>query len=168
MKLFKTTFFPFLVLALTACGALDPVTLNVKADLYKYRYAYIMKTGSVTASTSVQTYYDGYVSGGVTHTVNPTDIMSGYLMKKGFTILPELDDAKLAETLVVSYGELGRRSVGFLFLDTASRVVVHLRDAKTNDLVASAEAEESGLTEADNIRYAINRALDAIFAAPRY
>jgi hypothetical protein len=35
-------------------------------------------------------------------------------------------------------------------------------------MTASAEAEDSGSTEADNIRYAIREALDAIFASPRH
>ena len=36
------------------------------------------------------------------------------------------------------------------------------------DVIASAEAEDYGSTEADNVRYALRKALDAIFAQPRY
>ena len=156
-------------LALTACGALKPTTCSVQPTFYKYRYVYIMPTGSVTGSTGVYTsYVDDRVYGGVTRTTNPSDMMSGYLMQKGLTILPQLDEAKKAETLVLSYGETDRRDVGFLWSSTSTGIIIQFRDALTNDLIASAEAEDYGSTEADNVRYALRKALDAIFAQPRY
>ena len=161
----------FIVLAATACGALKPTTCSVQPNFYKYRYVYIMPTGSVTGSTGVSTYRTSdrnYVSGGVTKTTNPADLMSGYLMQKGFTVIPQLDQNKLSETMVLSYGETGHRSVGFLWLFDATSIIIQFRDAQTNDLIASAESEDYGSTEADNIRYAIRNALDAIFAQPRY
>ena len=165
----KKLLFFFAALALTACGALKPTTCSVQPTFYKYRYVYIMPTGSVTGSTSVYTsYVDNRVHGGKTKTANPADLMSGILMQKGFTILPQLDPNKLAETLVLSYGETGQRDVGFLWLSTSTSIIIQFRDAKTNDLIASAEAEDFGSTEADNVRYAIQKALDAIFAQPRY
>lgn len=168
MKTLKGFLACLMLLTMTACGSLQPVTTSVQPTFYKYKYLYIVPTGSVTASTSVHTNYDGTVSGGLTRTVNPADIIKGYLMKKGMNILPALDQDKLSETLVVNYGETGRRSAGFLFLDVATEIVIQFRDAKTNDLVASAQAEDYGRTEADNVRYAIERALDAIYSSPRY
>lgn len=156
-------------IVLTACGALKPTTCSVQPTFYKYRYVYIMPTGSVTGSTGVYTsYVDNRVHGGVTRTTNPSDMMSGYLMQKGLTILPQLDEAKKAETLVLSYGETDHRDVGFLWLSTSTGIIIQFRDAQTNDLIASAEAEDFGSTEADNVRYALRKALDAIFAQPRY
>ena len=95
-------------------------------------------------------------------------MMSGYLMQKGFVVLPQLDQNKLEETLVLSYGETGHGSAGVLWLYTTTSIIIQFRDAKSNDLIASAEAEDWGYTEADNVRYALRGALDAIFAAPRY
>lgn len=158
----------FIVLLATACGALKPTTCTVQPNFYKYRYVYIMPTGSVTGSTAVHTIDRNYVTGGVTKTTNPADMMSGYLMQKGFTILPQLDQNKLSETLVLSYGETDHRSVGFLWLFDATSIIIQFRDAQSNELVASAESEDYGSTEADNIRYAIRNALDAIFEQPRY
>ncbi len=156
-------------LAMTACGALKPTTCSVQPTFYKYRYVYIIPTGSVTGSTSVYTSsVDNRVHGGETRTTNPADMMSGYLMQKGFTILPQLDQNKLSETLVLHYGETGHRSVGFLWLFDATSIIIQFRDAQNNDLIASAESEDYGATEADNVRYAIRNALDAIFAQPRY
>ena len=165
----KILFFFIAALALTGCGALKPTTCSVQPNFFKYRYVYIMPTGSVTGSTGVYTsYIDDRVHCGVTRTTNPSDMMSGYLMQKGFTVVPQLDQNKLAETLVLSYGETGHRDVGFLWLSTSTNIIIQFRDAQTNDLMASAEAEDFGSTEADNVRYAIQKALDAIFAQPRY
>jgi hypothetical protein len=158
----------FAVFTMTACGTLKPTTCSVQPTFYKYRYVYIMPTGSVTGSTGVYNITRNYVAGGVTKTTNPADMMSGYLMQKGFIVLPQLDQTKLAETLVLSYGETDHRDVGFLWLFDATSIIIQFRDAQTNDLIASAEAEDSGSTEADNIRYAIRKALDAIFVQPRY
>ena len=158
-----------IVLVAAACGSVKPTTCSVQPTFYKYRYVYIMPTGSVIGSTAVSTsYVDNRVHGGVTRTTNPSDMMSGVLMQKGFTILPQLDQNKLAETLVLSYGETGHRDVGFLWLSTSTGIIIQFRDAQTNELIASAEAEDFGSTEADNVRYAIQKALDAIFAQPRY
>jgi hypothetical protein len=55
-----------------------------------------------------------------------------------------------------------------LWLSTSTGIIIQFRDAQTNDLIASAEAEDYGSTEADNVRYALRKALDAIFAQPRY
>ena len=158
----------FVVFVATACGALKPTTCTVQPTFYNYRYVYIMPTGSVIGSTEVYTIDRTYVTGGVTRTTNPADMMSGYLMQKGFIILPQLDQNKLSETLVVSYGETGHGSAGFLWLFDTTSIIIQFRDAHTNELIASAEAEDYGTTEADNIRYAIRGALDAIFATPRH
>ena len=165
----KILFFLFAALAMTGCAPLKQTVCSVQPTFYKYRYVYIMPTGSVTGSTGVYTsYVDNRVYGGKTKTANPADLMSGILMQKGFTILPQLDQNKLAETLVLNYGETGQRDVGFLWLSTSTNIIIQFRDAQTNDLIASAEAEDVGSTEADNVRYAIQKALDAIFAQPRY
>lgn len=164
----KKILFFIVALTLTACGALKPTTCFVQPNFYKYRYVYIMPTGSVTGSTGVYSIDRNTVSGGVTKTTNPADVMAGYLMQKGFTVLPQLDQNKLAETLILSYGETGKRNVGFLWLFDATGIIIQFRDAQTNDLIASAEDEATGSTEADNVRNAIRNALDAIFVQPRY
>ena len=104
----------FVVAIFTACSTLRPVTYSVQPTLLNYKYVYIMQTGSVTGSSEMYALDNGVILGGTTNTINPTDIMSGYLMQRGYTVLPRLDEKKLSETLVVSYGETGQRSMGFL------------------------------------------------------
>ena len=155
----------FVVALFTACSSLRPVTYSVQPTLFNYKYVYIMQTGSVTGSSNIYTLDNGTIIGGTTNTTNPTDIMSGYLMQRGYTVIPQLNEKKLAETLIVSYGETGQRSVGFLWLFDATSIIIQFRDAQTNELIASAEAEDYGSTAAENVRYAIRRALDTIFSS---
>ena len=155
----------FAVALFTACSSLRPVTYSVQPTLFNYKYVYIMQTGSVTGSSNIYTLDNGTIIGGTTNTTNPTDIMSGYLMQRGYTVIPQLNEKKLAETLIVSYGETGQRSVGFLWLFDATSIIIQFRDAQTNELIASAEAEDYGSTAAENVRYAIRRALDTIFSS---
>lgn len=89
-------------------------------------------------------------------------MISGYLIKKGFVILPEKDDEVLSDTLIVNYGESGRRYV-YLGMGYTTEVTIQFIAAQTNKIVCVTTAEGIGDTEADDIKEAITRALDAIF-----
>lgn len=125
----------------------------------KYHYVYIIPTGSKSGSSGV--YGNQYgVYGGGTKSTNPQDVIAGYLMRKGFSLLPSIDPELKSSTLIVSYGETGRHAV---FLGYSISVIIQLRDALTNELVCQSEAEGMGETEADDIYIAIMKALDSIF-----
>ena len=68
----KKFLFFIVALTLTACGALKPTTCFVQPNFYKYRYVYIMPTGSVTGSTGV---YTSYVDKHVTSSFHSTSIL---------------------------------------------------------------------------------------------
>lgn len=70
--------------------------------------------------------------------------------------MPESNPQLLDETLIVSYGESGRRNVN---LGYSIEVTIQFLSAKTNMPVCVCTAEGQGSTEADDIRIAINRAL---------
>lgn len=156
----KVILLSLLTIFLSGCATLQPPIKTVNEDLKKYTYCYIMPTGgSVSGSTGV--YGDQYnVYGGITKTTNPTDVISGFLMKHNYTILPEIKSEFADKTLIVSYGHVGTRQ---LFLAYTQIILIQFRDAKTHELVASCEAEGCGDTEADDIYQAIMRALQAIF-----
>ena len=82
------------------------------------------------------------------------------MMKKGYTPLPSPSDDLANETLLVSYGYIGRRSMRFSY---ASRIIIQMIDAKTHQLVASCEAEGCGNDETDDILQSIQDGLKAIF-----
>lgn len=114
-----------------------------------------------TSSTGGVYGSDGYVYGSsTTKSVNPTDIISGFLMKRGYRQLNGLVDDKLDKTIIIYYGESGRHPQ---FLGYSTEVTIQVADAKTNELVATSTASGMGSTEADDIKKAVFKALDYIF-----
>lgn len=146
---------------LTGCGSmLKAPTSEVKGNIYKYNYVYVIPTSGVTSSSGV--YGNQYgVYGGSTKTVNPSEVISGYLMKKGYTTLPSVDPNLAANTMIVSYGYTGRRQLSLF--SYASCVMIQFRDAKTHELVATCEGEGCGEDETADILQAIYSALGVVF-----
>ena len=85
---------------------------------------------------------------------------SGILSKKGFVRLPEQKSELVDETLIVNYGESGRRDTGLG--GYTIEVTIQFISAKSNDLICSCTAEGQGSTEADDIRQAITRCLSSL------
>lgn len=145
---------------LTGCSVLNVPTADVKGNVYKYNYVYVIPTSGVTSSSGV--YGNQYgVYGGSTKTVNPSEAISGYLMKKGYTTLPNVDPNLAENTMIVSYGYTGRRQLSLF--SYASCVMIQFRDAKTHELIATCEGEGCGEDETADILQAIYSALGVIF-----
>ncbi|MBF1406360.1 MAG: hypothetical protein HXN23_09025 [Porphyromonas sp.] len=136
---------------LTGCAMPRVPTVQVNKDLRAYSYVYIPATQPVQETLEQKN-----------ESVNPRDLIAGAFAKKGFIILPSVDERFRAKTLMVSYGESGRRNVA-LGLGYAIEITIQLISAETGELVATTTAEGCGSTEADDIKQAITRALDALF-----
>ena len=136
--------------------ALKVPTAVTNGNPYNYTYVYVIPTAAVTSSSGV---YDGY--GGVTKTINPSEVISGYLMQEGYTPIPSVTDDLADKTLIVSYGYTGRRPLGWFAY--ASCIIIQMRDAKTHQIVASCESEGCGSDETDDILQAIHTGLNTIF-----
>lgn len=158
----RLLFFIFTAMTLTGCGAMLKVpTADIKGNVNAYVYAYVIPTSGVTSSSGV--YGNQYgVYGGSTKTVNPSEVISGYLMKKGYTVVPSVTPDLAERTLIVSYGYTGRRQLSLF--SYASCIIVQMRDAKTHEMVASCEAEGCGSDETEDILQAIYSGLNSIFA----
>lgn len=94
-----------------------------------------------------------------TESLNPKDVITGILIRKGYVILPEIKPELTRETLLVNYGESGRRSRG---LGYTTEVTIRFISAGTRQTVYSCTAEGEGETETDGIRLAIRRALSGL------
>ena len=139
-----------------SCAPLKPATIIKNSSAENYKYIYISPTNSLTSSAGA-TYGGQYYS--TSKSVNPTDVITGILSKEGFIRLPELKSELTNETLIVNYGESGRRNRG---LGYTIEVTIQLVSAKSNELISSCSAEGQGETEADDIRQAIIRCLSAL------
>ena len=160
-KIFLSAF--LLATLLSSCGSLRPTTINrnTEDDLKNYTYFFVNPAGVKNSST-------GYVSGnnlgvfGATtiKSTDPMDIISGYLMKLGYVRVANIDDDISDKTLVISYGEIGRR---YLNLGYATEISLQFSSAKTHSLVCTVTGEGLGDNEADGVRDAITRCLDTAF-----
>ncbi len=136
---------------LTGCAMPRVPTVQMNKDLRAYSYVYIPATQPVQETLEQKI-----------ESVNPRDLIAGAFAKKGFIILPSVDERFRTKTLMVSYGESGRRNV-VLGLGYAIEITIQLISAETGEWVATTTAEGCGSTEADDIKQAITRALDALF-----
>lgn len=149
-----------LALVVVSCSVLKVPTAKIEGNVYNYQYVYVIPTSGVTSSSGV--YGNQYgVYGGSTKTINPSDVISGYLMKKGFTIVPSITPELAEKTLIASYGYTGRRQLSLF--SYASCIILQFRAAKTSEMIASCEAEGCGSDETEDILQAIHSGLNKIF-----
>lgn len=153
-------------IGLTSCGVTKRVpqyaTISSTPDLSNYKYVYIHPTTDKT-SVSGGVYGGQYgVYGSTTSkSINPADIVAGAFIKKGFTVVPEIDKAHATQTIVINIAETGRKQ--YTILAYSIEMTLQLMDAYTYDLICNVSAEGMGETETDDVRQAILKCLDAIF-----
>ena len=156
--------FPFLLIIsflVMGCASMREPIIQKIEPIDTYKYFYIVPTAGLTSSSSgVYGGAYGIYGAGSTKSINPSDVISGVLLKQGYIRLPEVDPKLADETLIISYGESGRRNVN---LGYSIEVTIQFLSAKTNKPVCICTAEGQGSTEADDIRIAINRALSPLF-----
>jgi len=136
-----------------------PVVNRYEDSVYNYRYFYISPTGDYTSSTGVYGDRD-LVIGGTTRSINPASIISGIMFKNGYIQVNEIRPEVAKETMIVNFGETGRRNVN---LGYSIEVTIQFISASTLRPICSSTAEGQGSTEADDVRIAIQRALEPVF-----
>ena len=146
---------------LVGCSTLKAPIIQQNEPVSSYIYFYVTPTSELTSSSG-GVYGSQYGTYGSTTTksLNPSDVISGVLLKQGMIRLPALDPELLDKTLVVNYGESGRRNLN---LGYSLEVTIQFLQARTHSVVCICTAEGQGSTEADDIRIAINRALEPLF-----
>lgn len=150
-----------LTLLISGCASMRPPIVNTynNDDIFNYRYFYVSPTGDYTSSSGV--YGNQYgVYGGTTKSTNPSSIISGMLFKNGFIQVNEVNPDNAKETMIVNFGETGRRNVN---LGYSIEVTIQFISAATQRPICSCTAEGQGETEADDVRKAIQRALEPLF-----
>jgi hypothetical protein len=147
----------FTLISLNGCTSLRPPTSVKNGSIFGFKYMYITPTGSLTSSSGATISGQYYSS---SKTVNPSDVISGILTKEGLIRLPELQTELSSETIIINYGESGKRSTGLG--GYTIEVTIQFISSKNNSLICSCTAEGQGSTEADDIRQAITRCLGEI------
>ena len=162
MKRFRLFFFIFIfVLSFSSCVSMRPPTvINYENESIKnYTYFYVTPTSELSSSSGV--YGNQYgVYGGVTKSINPSDVISGILIKNGYIRVNEINTDNASQTMVINFGESGRRYVN---LGYSIEITIQFINAQNQRPIVVCTAEAQGSTEADDIRKAINRALEPLF-----
>lgn len=139
------------------CASLKPPTTIINGPIQSYKYIYISPTSSLTSSAGATIGTQYYSS---SKSVNPVDVITGILSKEGFIRLPELKPEITDQTIIINYGESGKRKTGLG--GYTIEVTIQFVSAKSNTLICSCTAEGQGETEADDIRQAITRCLNEL------
>ncbi len=149
-------------LLLNSCSPLLAPSVVRNSSLDGFKYFYMTPTSEKT-SASGAVYGSTYGVFGATSSksVNPTDVICGHFLKRGFIQLPEIKPELRNNTIIVNFGESGRRNTGWG--SYAIEVTIQLLSAQDNSILCVATAEGRGETETDDIRIAINRCMGVIF-----
>ena len=149
---------------LSECASMRPPVIHTYDDsIENYRYFYISPTGDYTSSSGV--YGNQYgVYGGITKSINPASLISGILFKNGFIQVNEVNPNNAKETMIVNFGETGRRNVN---LGYSIEVTIQFLSAYSQRPICICTAEGQGETEADDVREAIQSALKPLFNSPK-
>lgn len=144
------------------CAILEPVKSQKFGDISSYKYAIIGQTQTVNSSSGAGLV--GYGMGGgyaysVSKSVNPADVIAGILIQKGFIVVDMPQDSK---ALLVKYGQGGKRVVAGGMGGYTLSVSIQMLDSQSNEPLFMCSAEGQGETEADDIRVAITRCLEAL------
>lgn len=158
MKTIRFLMFFIMSIWISSCTSLRPPTIIKNGSIENYKYIFISPTNSLTSSSGATIGGQYYSS---SKSVNPSDVITGILSKEGFIRLPELKPELTDETLIVNYGESGRRNRG---LGYTIEVTIQFISAKSYTPICSCTAEGQGDTEADDIRQAITRCLTGLMS----
>ena len=168
MKHIKTLALVCCMILLSSCSTkLHPVKVTKHDSLSNYQYIYITPVQDVTSSSfsvyqnnannSMNTVYGNVQN----NSTNPGDIISGIMAKYGYTRLPELVPELIDKTLIINYGESGRRQISLLGYTV--EVTIQFISAKTYRLVCTCTGEGMGYSHIGDIRIAITRCLEKTF-----
>lgn len=159
MKINRVQTVLILCIWIVSCAPLKPSTSIKNGSIHDFKYIFISQTKSLTSSSGGSIYGQYYST---SKSVNPRDVISGILAKEGFILIPELKSEIANETLIVNYGESGRRNTGLG--SYTIEVTIQFISSETSSLVSSCTAEGRGETEADDIREAITRCLNSLLS----
>lgn len=146
---------------ITGCASMKApiVTHFENQNIRDYSYFYVTPTNELSSSSGIYGN-KSVVYGGITKSINPSDVISGILLKNGFIRVNEVLPQNASKTMIVNFGESGRRNVN---LGYSIEVTIQFINAFTQKPIVVCTGEGQGETEADDIRKAINRALEPLF-----
>lgn len=163
MKISTGIFMLFFIIFSSGCAILKAPQINNAGDLSQYRFMILPKTNNLSSSSgSVYGSQYGIYGSSASKEVNPSQIIEGILLKRGIVSAESVKPETEERTILVKYGESGKRDIAGGLGGYTLEVTIALISAKTNEVVYSCTAEGQGSTEVDDIREAIHRCLSGL------
>lgn len=149
-----------LAIGLVSCAIPRQTSVSNSFSLEKYKY-FVLGRGtsieSVKSYTSVNSTF-GY-SNTYSRNANTDDIISAYLIKRGLICLPNIQDSFIGETLIINcYKSNSRTGI----LGSVTEVTMQFLSVQPYSVLCVVTAEALEDTEADDIRVACIKCLDAV------
>lgn len=133
------------IFTISGCGLSKYSSIQRYSSLDKYRFFYAIPTSQLASGYGfVLGGQSGTIGSSSSKSVNPADIINGYMMKRGFVRITELDENKLYETLIIAYGESGRHKRGLS--SYAIEVTLQFIDASSNKVILTSTGAGMGRT----------------------
>ena len=153
----------FAIISISSCAILKDPIITKNDSIEGYKYVFIPTKSNLTSGTGgVYGGQYGVYGSSTSKSVNPSDVISGILLKNGFISLHEIRPELIDETIIVNYGESGKRTIAGGLGGYTIEVTIKFISAKTYETICSCTAEGQGSTEADDIREAITRCLSGL------
>lgn len=165
MKTIRFLAIIFIVICSNSCAILKTPVITRNEPIEEYKYILIQTTKDLTSGTGgVYGGQYGVYGSSSTKSVNPSDVIAGILLKEGFIRLTEIEPELIDKTIIVNYGESGKRIIAGGLGGYTIEVTIQFISAKSYTLICSCTAEGQGETEADDIREAITRCLSGLLS----
>ena len=163
MKINYYTFFLFLSVVASGCAILKEPEITKRGEIHEYSFVVLPESENL-ASSSGGIFGNQYGVYGSTASkeINPSNVIEGILLKRGLISTDTVPSENRDKTLIVKYGESGRRDVAGGLGGYTLEVTIAIVAAETNEIIYSCVAEGQGSTEVDDIREAIHRCLSGI------
>ncbi len=163
MKLNNWVFWVLLSVFTSACAILKDPEITTRGDVGQYSFVVLPKTSSLSSSSgAVYGNQYGLYGGSSSKEINPSHVIEGLLLKRGLVSTDSVSPGAESKTLLVKYGESGRRDVAGGLGGYTLEVTIALISVESNKVVYSCVAEGQGSTEVDDIREAIHRCLSGL------
>lgn len=152
-----------LTLTSVGCVSLKEPVIEKNENLNQYNFVVLPTTESLKSEVGgVYGNQLGVYGGSTTKEVNPRTVIEGILLKRGLISTDEVEPGNESKTLLVKYGESGKRLIAGGLGGYTLEVTIALVSVDTNEIVYSCVAEGFGETEVDDIREAIQSCLSGL------
>lgn len=153
----------FLSVIVSGCAVLNEPEITKRGEINQYSFVVLPNTANLSSSSGgVYGNQYGVYGSSLSKEIKPSSIIEGILLKRGLISADTVNAENKDKTLIVKYGESGRRDVAGGLGGYTLEVTIVFVSANTNEIVYSCVAEGQGATEVDDIREAIHRCLSGI------